>query len=134
MAIDVWHDTEGVRMALEEIFEEDFVRSRIHSEASGADPETLARMERQVPPRTLAWGYYRFGEYLLHLDALKRAGVVFAARDLAAFEAEGILALHRARSAFEGRHPACSSCGIRQQNRFGFECAGCGVKFQRKKR
>jgi len=134
MPIDVWHDMDGVRMALEEIFEEDFVRSRIHSEASGANPETLARMESQVPPRTLAWGYYRFGDYLLHLDALKRAGVVFSTRDLAAFEAEGILALDRARSAFQGRHPACSSCGTRQQNRFGIECSSCGIKFQRKKR
>lgn len=130
--IDVWHDSEGVRMALEEIFEEDFVRSTIHSEGSGASPETLARMERRVPVRTLAWGYYRFAEYLLHLDALKRAGIALAERDLKGFEAEGILALDRARKAFEGGHPACSSCGTRQQNRFGRECSGCGIKFQRK--
>lgn len=132
--IDVWRDPDGVRMALEEIFEQDYVRSSIHREASGANPETLARMERQIPPRTLAWGYYRFAEYLLHLDALKSAGVHFAARDLADFEAEGILALERARSAFQGRHPACSACGTRQPNCFGIECCNCGVKFQRRKR
>jgi hypothetical protein len=130
--IDVWRDPEGVRMALEEIFEEDFARARIQCESSGANAETLARMENRVPARTLAWGYYRFAEYLQHLDALKSAGILPVERDLAAFEAEGLLALDRARSAFEGRHPACGSCGARQQNRFGRECPECGIKFQRK--
>jgi hypothetical protein len=131
MAIDVWKDAEGVRMALEDIFESDFVRGRVRRDAQGANPETAERMERQIPPRTLAWGYYKFGEYLLHLDALREAGIPLA--DLKSCEAEGLLALHRARAAFHGRHPACSACGLRQQNRFGTECPGCGAKFQRKK-
>ena len=128
--IDVWHDAEGVRMALEEIFESDLVRSRIERESSGASPETRARMERQIPPRTLAWGYYRFGEYLLHLEALRGAGVAFAAREMLTAEADGLLALGRSRTAFEGRHPACSSCGLRQQNRFVVECPECRAKFK----
>jgi hypothetical protein len=90
-------------------------------------------MERQVPPRTLAWGYYSFGEHLLHLDALQQAGIGVASADLAACEAEGLLALRRARSAFESRHPACSACGMRQQNRFSPACPGCGSKSLRKK-
>jgi hypothetical protein len=118
-------------MALEEIFEGNFARSRIRSE--GANDETRNRMELRIPPRTLAWGYYRFGEHLLHLEALQQAGIAFGTRDLAAFEAEGLLALRRARSAFESHHPACSACGQRQQNRFGRECPACGSKFQRKK-
>ena len=118
-------------MALEEIFEGDFARSRIHSE--GANEETRERMEQRIPPRTLAWGYYRFGEHLLHLEALQRAGIAFASRDLAAFEAEGLLALRRARAGFEGKHPACSACGQRQDNRFGRECVRCGSKFQTRK-
>jgi hypothetical protein len=131
--IDVWRDTESVRMALEEIFEIDFVRGRVRRDAEGANPETIERMERQIPPRTLAWGYYRFGEYLLHLDALREAGIPLALADLANCEAEGLLALRRARASFEGHHPACTACGTRQQNRFGTECPGCGAKFQRKK-
>jgi hypothetical protein len=121
-------------MALEEIFESDFVRSVVHREGSGADEETLARMERAIPPRKLAWGYYRFGEYLLHLDALRKAGIELSFRDLAHCEAEGLLALSRARAAFEGNHPACGACGTRQQNRFGMECSNCGAKFQKKRR
>jgi len=73
--IDVWKDAEGVRMALEEIFEGNFARSRIRSE--GANDETRNRMELRIPPRTLAWGYYRFGEHLLHLEALQQAGIAF---------------------------------------------------------
>jgi hypothetical protein len=131
--IDVWKDPEGVRTALEEIFESDFVRSFLDREAGGANEETRARMERQIPKRTLAWGYYRFGAHLLQLDSMRRAGIGFAVNDLAACEVSGLVSLDRARSAFQGRHPACSACGVRQQNRFGVECPGCGAKFQRKK-
>jgi hypothetical protein len=131
--IDVWRDAEGVRMALEEIYEEDFTRSIIHREASGATPETLARMEARIAPRKLAWGYYRFAEYLMHLDELLRAGLAFAFGRMSAVEVEGLLTLQRARAAFEDRHPACSACGRRLQNRFEAGCSGCGAKFQRKK-
>jgi hypothetical protein len=133
MAIDVVRDQEGVRMALEEIFEGDFARAQLRREASGANEETIERMEARLPARTLAWGYYTFGEHLLRLDAQKRAGIGLLERDLAAFELSGLLALDRARSAFEERHPACSGCGKRQQNRFTNECPGCGAKFQRKR-
>ncbi len=129
--IDVWKDVEGVRMALEEIFDGDFARSRIRSE--GANAETVERMESRIPTRTLAWGYYHMGEHILRLEALQQAGIVFTARDLASFEAEGLLALRRARSAFNSRHPECSACGLRQANRYGQECPRCGAKFQRRK-
>ncbi len=131
--IDVVKDAEGVRMALEEIFEEDFVRARVNRESAGADEETRERMSFQIPPRTLSPGYYEFALQLLRLDAEQKAGIVFAPRDLAAFEVQGLLALGRARSAFEGRHPACTTCGTRQQNRFSVECQSCGVKFCKRK-
>jgi hypothetical protein len=131
--IDVVHDTEGVRMALEEIFEQDFVRSRIERESAGANEETRERMSFQIPPRTLSPGYYEFGQHLLRLDAEQKAGVGFTAGDLAAFEVSGLLALAHARSAFEDRHPACNTCGTRQLNRFAVECSSCGVKFRKRK-
>lgn len=131
--IDVVHDAEGVRMALEEIFNEDFTRARIDRESAGADEATRERMYFQIPPRTLSPGYYAFAQHLLRLEEGQKVGIVFAPRDLAAFEVEGLLSLSRARSAFEGRHPACSTCGTRQQNRFGVECPGCGAKFRKRK-
>jgi hypothetical protein len=133
MAIDVCRDTEGVRMALEEIFEQDFARARLKREMAQAADETLERMEQRLPGRTLAWGYYRFAYYLLHVDAQRSAGIPIEFAGLAAFEAEGLLALDRARAGFESRHPACSACGARQQNRFSVECHACGAKFHRKK-
>lgn len=132
--IDVVRDAEGVRQALEELFEEDFVRARIDRESVNAKPETKERMRWQIPQRTLSPGYYTFAEYLLSLDSQRRAGIVFMASDLAAFEVRGLVALDRARGEFEHRHPACSACGVQQENRFSFECSGCGVKFRRKGR
>lgn len=128
--IDVVRDQEGVRLALEEIFEEDFVRARIDRNSAGASPETKERMRRQIPRRTLSPGYYAFAEHLLVLDEERQAGVAFS---LAGFEARGMVALQRARGEFERRHPPCSACGTRQENRFGMECSGCGTKFRRKK-
>lgn len=119
-------------MALEEIFEEDFVRSRIDRELDGANAQTRERLEQQIPSRTLSPGYYDFALHILRLDDERKAGVVLFASALAHFEVAGLLALGRARAAFEGRHPACSQCGARQQNRFTVECSGCGVKFRRK--
>jgi hypothetical protein len=131
--IDAVRDAEGVRMALEEIFEEDFVRARVHRESSGADEETRERMAFQIPPRTLSPGYYVFGLHVLRLADMQKAGIVFGAGDLAEFEASGLMALAQARGGFESRHPACSACGSRQQNRFGVECHNCGAKFRRRK-
>lgn len=130
--IDVVNDAEGVRMALDEIFEEDFVRSRIDREVKGANEQTRLRLETQIPARTLSPGYYEFASHLFRLDNERRVGVSIDAGRLAAFEIRGLIALDCARKTFEHRHPACSACGTRQQNRFGAECSGCGVKFRRK--
>jgi hypothetical protein len=120
-------------MALEEIFEEDFVRARIDRESEGAREETRERMQAQIPPRTLSPGYYAFALHLLRLEEEQKAGIAFHAGELAAFELRGLVAISAARAAFGSKHPACNGCGARQPNRFGGECVGCGVKFQRKK-
>lgn len=130
--INVVKDAEGVRMALEEIFEEDYVRSRIGRELENAAQQTRERMERMVPPRTLSPGYYSFASHLLWLEDERSAGCGFTAGALAAYEVRGLVALSRARAAFDRRHPKCSSCGARQQNCFSTECLNCGIKFRRK--
>lgn len=119
-------------MALEEIFEEDFVRSRVEQGLRGADDDTRDRMAAQIPPRTLSPGYYEFALHLLRVDNLRRAGISFDASSLANYEADGLLSVLRARQAFDSKHPACGSCGAKQQNRFGVECHVCGTKFKRK--
>jgi hypothetical protein len=109
------------------------MRSAFQRESGGANEVTRARMARLVPPRKLAWGYYKWAEHLLHLEMQRKAGIVFRACDLAASEIAGIVALDQARAAFGGRHPACSGCGTRLANKFAPECPGCGAKFARKK-
>jgi hypothetical protein len=130
--IDVVRDQEGVRMALEEIFEEDFVRSRVDQESEGANEETRERMARQIPARTLSPGYYEFALHLLRLETEAKAGIPIAAAEVANFEAAGLVALERARGGFDRRHPPCSACGAAQQNRFTPQCHACGTKFHRK--
>ena len=134
--IDVVRDTEGVRRSLEEIFEEDFARSRIERQLadSGAAEATRARIEATIPARTLSPGYYEFALHLLKLDQEREAGILFTASDLADFEARGLVELGRARSAFHQKHPPCSACGAHQANRFGSSCDACGAEFRRKKR
>lgn len=130
--IDVVRDDEGVRIALEEIFEEDFVCARIDREAEGASAETRARMESRIPPRTLSPGYYEFGFHLLRLEDAHKAGIVFSAADLTAYEVAGLVTLRAARAVFESQHPACPGCGVRQQNRFSVACHNCSTKFRTK--
>lgn len=128
--IDVARDAEGVRMALEALFEEEFVRARIERE--GRDEATRERMECQVPGRELSPGYYRWGEHLLRLDAERQAGVALDAGRLSALECDGMVALERARGKFRYDHPACSGCGTQQESRFSPKCGGCGVEFRKK--
>lgn len=131
--IDVVRDEEGVRQALEDLFEEDLARARIERQTENADPRTKERMLAQLPQRKLSPGYYRFAEHLLRLESEQRAGIGFAAGSLSGFEADGLLTLQRARGAFNFRHPPCSACGVHQPTRFGVECSRCGVKFRRRK-
>lgn len=129
--IDVVQDAEGVRIALEEIFEEDFTRAGVGNMVNASE-ETRKRLADNLPARTLSPGYYDFAAHLLWLEDERKAGIAFVENALAAFEVRGLVALGRARNAFDSRHPKCSSCGARQQNRFAVECIGCGVKFRRK--
>lgn len=129
--IDVVRDLEGVRMAIEEILEQGYVRSRVAQEIDGADEATRARMEDRIPPRTLSPGYYVFAEHLLEIEARRAAGASYALADLAGFEWDGLDVAGRARNAFKGRHPACSACGANQQNRFPVKCHACGADFRR---
>lgn len=131
--IDVANDAEGVQMALEEIFEEDYVRSRIERESAGANEATRDRLSATVPARTLSPGYYDWGLHLLRLESEHKVGVGLYAHQVRNFEVRGLLALSRARTSFEGKHPACSACGARQATRFSAECLACGSKFSRKK-
>ena len=132
MNFDPARDQKGIELALREIFERELARTQIDREAVGANPETRARMELQIPQRTLSPGYYRIADHLLRLEAERKAGIGFSAGELAAFEAAGLVTLERARGDFGFDHPTCSTCGARQRNRFGQECPACGAKFRRK--
>ena len=131
MAIDVVRDTEGIRMALAEIFEQDLDRARVMRSMENARPDTRDRLLASVVPLTLSPGYHRVAGHLLELEAEREAGLPLSG--LAAWEGAGLMVLRQARTAHEIKHPACGACGIRQANRYQPQCESCGVKFRGKK-
>ncbi len=129
--IDVVRDTEGLRMAMAEIFEQDLDRARILRSAGDATEETRARLLASVSSLTLSPGYHRFTAHLLQLEAERDAGLPLSG--LTTWEGAGLITLKQARTAHEIKHPACGACGIRQAHRFLPQCESCGVKFRGKK-
>lgn len=130
--IDVGKDTVGIRLALEELFEEDLARRRIRRSAENANEETLARLYRTLPERKFSPGYYRWGYHILSLDSEREAGLLLDPAQLASIEVGGLLALTEARRAFRNRHPECTACGAQQETAFAPECWKCGSKFKQK--
>jgi len=129
--IDVVRDREGVRMALEVLFEEDFARALLDRRSPNASDRERARMESAIPARVLSPGYFRWAEHLLRLDAEREAGIPLDAAKLTAYETDGLLDVKRMRQEFQHRHPACGSCGERLESRLQPECHQCHAKFRR---
>lgn len=128
-SVNTERDSEGLEIALREIFEEAFVRALTDHTLETADEFTLARLEDNTPVRTLSPGYYTQSEYLLSLATAIDCGVNFDATQVTRDDVAGLQALKRARAKFEADHPACS-CGARQHNRYIHACRRCGAKFQ----
>lgn len=131
--IDVGRDAEGVRLALEELFEEDFQRRRLRRSVEGASPETLARLEKTLPARALSPGYYRWAWHLLSLESEREAGIALDPARLLGAEVTGLVALGDARRSFRAKHPECTACGAQQDSKFAPQCINCGAKFRRGK-
>lgn len=71
--------------------------------------ETMTKVERERPARSLADGYYYQVEYLLWLKSRQRV----AKLDLSAQDVEGICAVDSAHDEFTDKYPQCGSCGQR---------------------
>ena len=130
--IYVERDGEGLRLALLELFEEEFGRARIERLMANANEATQQRLIDALPKRTLSPGYYAWCFHLLRLESEKEAGLQLDPAVLSAFEGAGMRTLVGARADFRAKHPPCSRCGVEQETRFAPECCACGVKFARK--
>jgi len=129
--IDVVRDTEGIRLACIEIFEQEFQTGMIQRSLEGANEQTRERLMRSVPPLTISPGYERAARHLMGLDSQREAGLPMTG--LANWEGNGLVALFEARLAHHAKHPECSRCKVRLVSRFVPECPNCGAKFTRKK-
>jgi hypothetical protein len=94
-----------------------------------ADEASRARALDDLPERTISPGYYDRASYLLDLGAAIECGAMYSANALSREDVRGLQSLKRARSEFEHDHPACGSCGARQDNRWIVECRKCNAKF-----
>lgn len=129
--VDIARDVKGLKLAILDLLEEGFSLSRVTKSLAGATEDVRERaVSATVNARKMTPGYYKLGEYLLWLDQHVRAGVPLTTETLSAFEADGLCAMEAARAEFEHAHPACGSCGTRQDNRFAFQCHECGAEFK----
>lgn len=131
--IHVERDPQGLHEALVGLFEESFHRRAIEKQfGRAADRETRERAIEAIGERKLSPGYYTWSAHLLDLSTTLELGVGYTAHDLTRDEVVGLRVVRDARAEFEYDHPACGTCGERQDNRFAPACKGCGVEFRRR--
>ncbi len=114
-----------------EIFEQDFQAGVIERTLQSASEATKARLLATIPKLTLSPGYERAARHLMDLERQRQVGLPMTG--LAAWEGNGLVALHDARTEHECKHPACSQCKLRLDSRFVMKCPNCGAEFRRKR-
>jgi hypothetical protein len=124
---DVTRDPQGISVALAELLEESFCRSRVACDF--ADEGTAQRIDSSMPQRTLSPGYYKVASFLFWLEERVKARTITAG--FLAFEMEGVAQVTAARGEFATKHPKCNACGAAQDSRFAAECHACHAKFTR---
>jgi len=130
----VTQSMDGIRQAALELMEESLGAEDVERQldnlcAQDADEATL---EKVIPVRTMADGFYEFASYLLWVRGILDANVEMS---ITADDAEGLRALEAARQQFERDHPACPQCGTRQYSSTEMRCrkGRCGMEFQKKR-
>src|SRR5437867_9139801 len=93
----------------------------------GADE---ARLNKVLPKRRLAQGFYDCAQYLMWLRGMRDCGVELV---ILADEAEGLRALQLARQDFERDHPCCPRCSTRQFSTTALFCRNRACRMEFKK-
>jgi hypothetical protein len=120
-------DVEGLRQAALEMFVQTMENEELEGRLRSSAPDDLAQMEKLLPNKTLAPGYYEQVLYLLWFEDKLNAGITFS--EISADEAEGMAALQRARQQFQQEHPQCPHCGTRVKYRGQKGCMKCHREF-----
>jgi hypothetical protein len=125
--INIAHDTEGLRKAALEYFEEALdapMQQQTLAAAKGARNRERV-LEAARSRRTLSPGYYSRVEFLLWLQQMRDMGASISDLGINAAEIEGLRVLALARSEFADKHPECPKCGT--PNRLtDIRCHKCG--------
>ncbi|HZU30893.1 MAG TPA: hypothetical protein VFB79_07240 [Candidatus Angelobacter sp.] len=109
--IIVSQDTEGLAKAAKELFIQSLSNERVEQMLREVPLGDDAQLAKIYPKHEMSPGYYDYVLYLMWLKQNISAGVEF--EDLTAAEADGLVAITRARYEFEKEYPACSDCGVR---------------------
>lgn len=124
--IDVSRDYNSLRIAAREYFEEDWAfRKAQRTLLLGRVDDRAMFVQKSLPKRTLAEGYYSWIEYLSWLSGMHE---IAQFRDLTMAEAEGLRLYRAARDEWFAKHPRCGKCGA-INDKFALACTECGQKF-----
>jgi hypothetical protein len=129
--IDVRRDTGSIETAAFELLSADLAaeyRRQILAKLAGSANAERA-VESYETERTLAPGFYGWTIHLFGMEQIRDLG---AMRNVSAREAEGLVAIARARSRFRDVHPPCPHCGIPLFDRLVTVCQMCGGKLERR--
>ena len=130
-AIQVERDAEGLHLALRCLFEEALLlhRSEGTRQRAADDPETLRRLDAEIPAREISPGYFKRAAYLLDLSAQLELGIPMDPASILHSDVVGLQIVKSARADYEREHPACPACGERQDNRWMKQCFRCRATF-----
>lgn len=130
LPVRVEHDAEGLQLAVRALFEESLAEHRLAPVLEKADDEQRDRILAELPMREISPGYYKRAAYLVDLANILTLGIPMDASVFTQADVTGIAAVRRAKNEFEREHPACPSCGERQDNAFMRECFNCHQKLR----
>lgn len=126
--IDVCQDSEGLRIAAAEMFEESLdAEQREKNERlaeMSADPESVLRASQSK--RTLSPGYYLWLVHCIEtIEQPMEDGVTINGAELDADEMLALHILRHARAEFRRNHPPCDGCGRLLRNSWDKTCTQC---------
>jgi hypothetical protein len=90
-------------------------------ESNQPDDQIEAQMSKLSPRSRVSPGYCDWALYLVWLEQMLSRGIEFQ-RPLTAEEADGLVAIGRARDQFQAENPPCPDCGDRVRRGTAHRC------------
>lgn len=123
----VERDYPNLRIAASEAFEQGWAwHGAMRTLRRGRVADQTEFLQRVIPQRSLAEGYYAWIDYLIWLSATHD---IVPFRELSAIEVEGIKIIRAARDKFLSDRVRCGKCGS-LNDKHALACSECGERFK----